>query len=188
MTLAASPGTLIRTEVSVPPYMAPYMMPESIMRAVVAGTPKVIGRSRAMPAAGPMPGRIPIICPSRHPMKVARRFAGVSAIAKPCPSRPSVSIQRLQAPARSEAERPDRQGHPEPPHKDGVDHPASDRGGQEARHELPAQDPQHHPHHVHDGGGDKPQMRRQRDTEYEAECREEHPHPAGLVGPLRPGA
>jgi hypothetical protein len=39
MTLAASPGTLMSTEVSVPPYMPPYMMPASITVAVTGGMP-----------------------------------------------------------------------------------------------------------------------------------------------------
>ena len=45
-------------------------MPESMIRAVTGGTLNVNGRSRAMVAAGPMPGKtpikVPIIVPNRQ--------------------------------------------------------------------------------------------------------------------------
>src|SRR3954467_2450313 len=49
-------------------------MPASMMMAVVAGWPKVIGSSREMVATGPMPGSTPIAVPIRAPISAHMTF------------------------------------------------------------------------------------------------------------------
>jgi hypothetical protein len=58
-------------------------MPESIMMAEAGGIAKVTGRSKAMVAAGPIPGRTPISVPTKQPAKQSRRFMGVTAMLNP---------------------------------------------------------------------------------------------------------
>jgi hypothetical protein len=55
-----------------------------MMIADVGGSIVVRGRRIAIPDDGPMPGSTPINVPIRHPIVAHRRFAGVSAITKPC--------------------------------------------------------------------------------------------------------
>src|SRR3712207_2476844 len=59
-------------------------MPASMMMAVVAGWPKVIGSSREMVATGPIPGSTPMAGPMIQPMKANRRLSRLSATPKPC--------------------------------------------------------------------------------------------------------
>ena len=66
-----------------------------MIRAVTMSMPMVIGRSRAIVAVGPRPGRTPITVPMRAPRKTAMRFPGVSAMAKPWKSAPMVSKKLL---------------------------------------------------------------------------------------------
>jgi hypothetical protein len=55
---------------------------------------KVIGRSIAIVAVGPMPGRTPTSVPSTTPMRQKRRFSGVRAVANPSArfSRRSIAV------------------------------------------------------------------------------------------------
>src|SRR5690606_20171008 len=64
-------------------------MPASMIIAVTGGIPKVTGSSTATPAEGPIPGRAPMIVPSRTPTKAKRRFVGVNAIEKPSSRSPN---------------------------------------------------------------------------------------------------
>src|SRR5215207_11381128 len=59
-------------------------MPANMMMAAVGLEPYVSGRRRAMAAEGPMPGRMPTVCPSSTPAKHMARCVGVRAVAKPC--------------------------------------------------------------------------------------------------------
>ena len=54
-----------------------------VMIAVAGGRLKVTGRSRAMVAAGPIPGRTPIRVPTKHPARQRSRFTGVIARLNP---------------------------------------------------------------------------------------------------------
>jgi hypothetical protein len=54
------------------------------MIADVGGSIVVRGSKIAIPDEGPMPGNTPIRVPIRHPIVAQRRFAGVSAVTKPC--------------------------------------------------------------------------------------------------------
>jgi len=47
-----------------------------MMMAETGETLKVVGRSRAIAAAGPIPGRTPISVPKRTPIKQYKRFMG----------------------------------------------------------------------------------------------------------------
>mgnify|MGYP006177381701 CR=1 FL=1 len=58
-------------------------MPASMMSAESGSMPKVIGRSSAMPAEGPIPGSMPMIVPMSAPRNTNIRFFGCIAIAKP---------------------------------------------------------------------------------------------------------
>src|SRR5437879_1159885 len=80
-------------------------MPASIMMAPAGFMLKVSGRSIAIVAGGPRPGRIPTTVPSSTPTKHQSRLAGSSATANP-----------LRSPARistSETQDADREGHAE---------------------------------------------------------------------------
>src|SRR5262245_28441876 len=66
----------------------------------------VSGNNSAMVAAGPSPGRIPTIVPSRQPMKHQRRLAGCNATANPCSNPEAISISESeQAGGEIDAER-----------------------------------------------------------------------------------
>jgi hypothetical protein len=54
-----------------------------MIRAVTGSKVNVIGRSIAMVAVGPMPGRTPTSVPRKTPTKHQNTFAGVSAVANP---------------------------------------------------------------------------------------------------------
>ena len=58
-------------------------MAASMMMAPVGSRWKVSGMSKAVPAAGPSPGRMPTIVPKREPAKAKRRFVGVRATENP---------------------------------------------------------------------------------------------------------
>src|SRR5689334_10329464 len=51
-----------------------------------------MGISNPMPAAGPMPGSMPMMVPIRQPRNVYHRLIGISATSKPCRMWPTVSI------------------------------------------------------------------------------------------------
>jgi hypothetical protein len=53
------------------------------MSAVAGGQPKVMGRRRAIPAVGPMPGKTPTTIPMTVPRIRARMFLSVKANAMP---------------------------------------------------------------------------------------------------------
>ena len=54
------------------------------MMAGVGPSENVTGSRMAVPATGPMPGSTPTSMPSTQPISANRRFAGSSAVAKPC--------------------------------------------------------------------------------------------------------
>ena len=58
-------------------------MPDSMMIAVVEGRVKVMGRRRAMVAAGPIPGKTPIKVPSKQPTRHMKTLVNVRATPKP---------------------------------------------------------------------------------------------------------
>ena len=58
-------------------------MPASITIALVALSPKETGRSRLIPARGPIPGSTPTTVPIRQPTNAYSRTEGVSATEKP---------------------------------------------------------------------------------------------------------
>ena len=58
-------------------------MPESMMIAEAGGRLKVTGSSRAIVAAGPIPGRTPIRVPTKQPTRQRARFKGVIAMLNP---------------------------------------------------------------------------------------------------------
>src|SRR6186997_893326 len=58
-------------------------MPASITIALVASSPKVMGRRMEMPASGPMPGRTPTRVPTRQPRNAYHSTLGASATEKP---------------------------------------------------------------------------------------------------------
>src|ERR1700712_2420805 len=59
-------------------------MPASMMIAVVAGRPKVMGSSSEIVATGPMPGSTPMAVPISAPSSAKSRFWMLSATPKPC--------------------------------------------------------------------------------------------------------
>src|ERR1700730_10244984 len=83
MTEADSPGTRRRIEVIDPPYIEPYQMPASMMMADIVSRKYVMGRSSAMVAAEPNPGRMPMTTPRATPAKHNSRFIGCSETENP---------------------------------------------------------------------------------------------------------
>jgi hypothetical protein len=67
-------------------------MPASMMMPASGGRKKVIGKSTAMVAVGPIPGRTPIRVPSSAPSRQKARLAGVIASPNPSMSRSKNSI------------------------------------------------------------------------------------------------
>src|SRR4028119_1386497 len=59
-------------------------MPASMMIAVVAGCPKVIGSSSEIVATGPIPGSTPMAVPIKAPSSAKLRFWSESATPRPC--------------------------------------------------------------------------------------------------------
>ena len=45
-----------------------------MMMEAIGDMPKVSGSSIAVPAAGPTPGRTPMMVPTRHPRMVKKRY------------------------------------------------------------------------------------------------------------------
>src|SRR5215510_15690828 len=106
-------------------------MAANMMIAPVASSAKVNGIRIAVPAAGPSPGSTPMSVPRMQPASANRRFAGVSAAAKPDHRNASPSI------ARSEAEDADRQRHLEQAGEH-VEHAEASREGEDRdRHPVP---------------------------------------------------
>src|SRR3954462_14624322 len=88
-------------------------MPASMMIAVVAGWPKVIGSSREMVATGPMPGSTPMAVPISAPISAKKTFWKLSATPNPNArllrmSIASWSLCRRQGDFRGSELRPDR--------------------------------------------------------------------------------
>src|SRR5688500_8889395 len=98
-------------------------MPANMMMAAVGLEPYVSGRSKAIAAEGPMPGRMPTICPSSTPAKHMARCVGVRAVAKPC-------MRSNQGPM-SDSQWAGRQGHAEPCPED-----QDERRGRRARNDY----------------------------------------------------
>src|SRR5690606_37259034 len=65
----------------------------SMISAGNGSSAKVIGRSSAMVAVAPMPGRTPIIVPRMAPVRQYRRFCTVTAAVKPMERPASRSIR-----------------------------------------------------------------------------------------------
>src|SRR3712207_878604 len=69
-------------------------MPASMMMAVVAGWPKVIGSRSEMVATGPMPGSTPMAVPISAPIRAKSRFSKLSATPNPKARLLMISIVR----------------------------------------------------------------------------------------------
>src|SRR5712691_310729 len=67
-------------------------MPASMMIPPAGSILKVSGSSSAMVAAGPRPGRMPTMVPSRQPTKHQKTLPGCSATANPCRRPEAISI------------------------------------------------------------------------------------------------
>src|SRR5215212_2727168 len=67
-------------------------MPASMIMPPDGSILKVSGSSIAMVAAGPSPGMMPTIVPSKQPTKHQNTFAGCRATANPCRSPSAMSI------------------------------------------------------------------------------------------------
>ena len=120
-----------------PPYIAPYMIPESITIAVVGSRPNEIGNNNTMPSEGPIPGSAPMTCPTSTPTRTNKRFVGVSAIAKPWPKSARVSIVASARAGRLDSEHSPWQSDIEPQDKDQLDHSDGQDRGDEARKQAP---------------------------------------------------
>ena len=66
-------------------------MPANMISAPVGSSFTVSGISIATVNAGPTPGKTPMKVPSMTPMKPQSKLSGVSAMLKPCISKPKVS-------------------------------------------------------------------------------------------------
>src|SRR5215510_7120282 len=81
-------------------------MPASMMIAPAGFMLKVSGKSIAIVAGGPSPGRMPTTVPRNTPTKHHSRFVGASATAKPCSKPETMSTLEAQhARGETEAER-----------------------------------------------------------------------------------
>src|SRR5262245_12426425 len=114
-------------------------MPASMMIPPAGSILKVSGNSSAMVAAGPKPGMMPTIVPSRQPTKHQKTLPGCSATANPCRRPAATSI--------SEPERTGGKGHAQRNREDqmegerrcnrhdrcGGERPAEDDGHEEER-------------------------------------------------------
>src|SRR5690242_4574311 len=58
-------------------------MPASMMIALVASSPNVIGSRMLMPESGPIPGSTPTSVPTRQPRKAYQRISGRRATENP---------------------------------------------------------------------------------------------------------
>src|SRR5215813_9987814 len=67
-------------------------MPASMMMPPAGSILKVSGSSSAMVAAGPRPGMMPTMVPSRQPTKHQMTLPGCSATANPCRRPEAISI------------------------------------------------------------------------------------------------
>jgi hypothetical protein len=120
-------------------------MPASMISAEV-GSPiwKVIGRSMAIVAVGPMPGRTPISVPSSTPMKQKPRFWSVEAVAKPSERLSNRSMVGSSGLAKPRAEQPERQAEP-----------IDEDGGRESSHQHGDQERGGHAHLRRGEGGEE---------------------------------
>src|SRR5437764_13590899 len=107
-------------------------MPASMMIPPAGSILKVSGNSSAMVAAGPSPGMMPTMVPSRQPTKHQKTLPGCSATANPCRRPEAISI--------SEPERTGRKRHAQRNREDQMEckrgHDCHDGRG----HERPAED------------------------------------------------
>src|SRR5688500_8886582 len=129
-------------------------MPASMISDVTGSKPKVIGRSMAMVAVGPIPGSTPTAVPRATPRRQKSRFVGVNAVSKPSPRLSNTPIGALPLQPRAEVRQPELQH----------DHEDQDAEGGEAAGD-------------HDGGdhtGSAPRQRRQEDR---PEQRRDQPQP-----------
>jgi hypothetical protein len=83
MTEEASPGILTRIEVVEPPYWAPYVMPNNMIKYASGGACSARGKSNAMAPAGPSPGSTPTKVPSNTPANPYNRLSGEAAVRMP---------------------------------------------------------------------------------------------------------
>src|SRR5438094_548312 len=142
-------------------------MPASMMMAPAGFMLKVSGRSIAIVAGGPSPGRIPTTVPRSTPTKHQKRLAGSSATANP--SRSPVRISTL------ETQDADREGHAERP----IEHEI-ESGRARNRHERGGFQ-RAAVHHRDD------EVSKQRETDHEAERFEKrNRHREGEPGRERP--
>src|SRR5215471_5258539 len=82
-------------------------MPASMINAPTGGRPNVMGKSMAMVATEPIPGRTPINVPTSAPIRQNSRFQGVAATEKPSAKWERSSFMRdsLASKARPQLER-----------------------------------------------------------------------------------
>jgi len=66
-----------------------------MMMAGSGGTIAVIGNRMAIPAVGPIPGRMPTIVPAMLPMAQKTRLIGLNAFSNPIKSKEMVSTLKL---------------------------------------------------------------------------------------------
>jgi hypothetical protein len=81
--LEASPGALIRMLVMDPPKFELKKMAPMRIKAVAGGQPKVKGRSKAIPAVGPIPGKTPTMIPITVPRIRTKMFFSEKAKVMP---------------------------------------------------------------------------------------------------------
>src|SRR5919112_2748794 len=84
-------------------------MPASMITDVTGSKPKVIGRSMAMAAVGPMPGSTPTEVPRATPSRQKSRFVGVKAVSKPSARLSNTPIDALPLQPGAEVRQPELQ-------------------------------------------------------------------------------
>src|SRR5215468_5321933 len=71
-------------------------MPANMMMPPAGSILNVSGNNSAIVAAGPRPGMMPTMVPSRQPTKHQNTFAGSSATAKPCSNPEAISMSKSE--------------------------------------------------------------------------------------------
>src|SRR5688500_14759732 len=133
-------------------------MPASMISDVTGSKPKVIGRSMAMVAVGPMPGSTPTAVPRATPRRQKSRFVGVKAVSKPSARLSKTPIDALPLQPGAEVRQPELQ---------------RDHEDQDAESGETAGD--------HDGGDHTRPVSRQRRQEHRPEQRRDQPQPPDRV-------
>src|SRR5687767_8930282 len=113
-------------------------MPASMISDVTGSKPKVIGRSMAMVAVGPMPGSTPTAVPRATPRRQKSRFVGVKAVSRPSPRLSNTPIGSLPLQPGADVRQPELQDDDEDQDAESGeaagDHDGGDHAGSGARH------------------------------------------------------